>query len=387
MIRTSRSNRASATTAPNPSSWRGVLIGAILGASVVALLLHIDTSGGVGEILLMSHEPPALAARPEETTTGSAATLIGWDPKLNPLAIPPGEAPPLPSTREAEAAVDATRIKSTKYGGAGDAKHLGGFTAYDGHGVSPYVWRQMMAEYGVHSVVDVGCGRGVSTSWFLHQGLDVLCVEGSHDAVTKSLLPLDHVVEHDFSRGPYWPAKTYDAAWSVEFLEHVSRQYHFNYLTLFRKAALIFVSSSSWGGWHHVEIHDDAWWIRKFELYGLRYDDVLTQQVRGWGKAEGKNASISGLGPDGKEYLAFHINRSIKVFINPVVAALPEHAHLFPQHGCYKAYPPIQTRPCTGGLETALPDSYLPLEFQQSKHEDWLQVVRQGLNITIGTTT
>ena len=67
-------------------------------------------------------------------------------------------------------------------------------------------------------------------------GLDfVQCVEGSHDAVSQSIIPNSekHVVEHDFSRGPWWPAKTYDAAWSVEFLEHVGRQYHFNYITAF----------------------------------------------------------------------------------------------------------------------------------------------------------
>ena len=31
----------------------------------------------------------------------------------------------------------------------------------------------------------------------------------------------------------------------------------------------------------------------------------------------------------------FYIRTTMKVFINPVVAALPEHAHLFPQFGCY----------------------------------------------------
>jgi hypothetical protein len=62
---------------------------------------------------------------------------------------------------------------------------------------------------------------GFSTKHFLDRGARVLCVEGSHDAVTASLLPSNVVVEHDFSRGPWWPEKTYDAAWSIEFLEHV----------------------------------------------------------------------------------------------------------------------------------------------------------------------
>ena len=74
--------------------------------------------------------------------------------------------------------------------------------------------------YGVKSLVDVGCGKGVSTSLFVLHGLDfVQCVEGSHDAVSQSIVPNSkkHVVEHDFSRGPWWPDRTVDAAWAVEF--------------------------------------------------------------------------------------------------------------------------------------------------------------------------
>jgi hypothetical protein len=169
----------------------------------------------------------------------------------NPLAIPPGSPPNLPSIR-----VEATDDNNTKenvdkhrkiYGGVGDKKHLGGFTELDLSGVSPNLWTKMMLTYGVRSFLDVGCGRGTSSKWFLEHGVDVLCVEGSHDAIMKSHLPSELIVEHDFSRGPWWPEKTYDAAWSVEFLEHVSRQYHYNYISTLRKAALIFVTSSQWG--------------------------------------------------------------------------------------------------------------------------------------------
>ena len=36
----------------------------------------------------------------------------------------------------------------------------------------------MVDNFGVKSVIDVGCGRGISTKWFLDRKLDVLCVEG-----------------------------------------------------------------------------------------------------------------------------------------------------------------------------------------------------------------
>ena len=101
------------------------------------------------------------------------------------------------------------------------------------------------------TLLDVGCGRGISTSFFvLHRLEYVACVEGSHDAVTSSLLTdltefrdddssgvrggrgsssagrgrrRYELIEHDFSRGPWWPSRTVDVAWCVEFTEHVGR--------------------------------------------------------------------------------------------------------------------------------------------------------------------
>ena len=133
-------------------------------------------------------------------------------------------------------------------GGTGDKQHLGGFTDIDMHGISPAVWKHVVANWTVQSVVDVGCGRGTSTSWFVTHGLRTECVEGSHDALAQSMVPDPSILtEHDFSRGPWWPAQTFDAVWSVEFLEHVGVPYHYNYMATFRKAAILLVTSSRWG--------------------------------------------------------------------------------------------------------------------------------------------
>lgn len=138
-------------------------------------------------------------------------------------------------------------------------------------------------DLGIKSLLDVGCGKGISTSWFVTHGLEyVQCVEGSHDAVVQSIIPDSekYVVEHDFSRGPWWPDRTVDAAWAVEFTEHVGRNYQPNYMTAFRKAALVFVTHSNWGGWHHVEVHDDDWWRIRWEAAGFVYSEYLTNAAR-----------------------------------------------------------------------------------------------------------
>jgi Methyltransferase domain len=327
-----------------------------------------------------------------------------WDYKHNPLQIPPGQAEALPSIRITEDLVDKKEDgtndfvddKRKIYGGKGDKKHLGGFTELDINGISPSVWKHMISNFGVHSVIDIGCGRGISTSWFALHNCSVICAEGSHDAIEQSMVPNkeQNVIEHDFSRGPWWPEKTYDAVWSVEFLEHVGVQYHFNYIAAFRKAALIFVTSSRWGGWHHVEVHLDDWWIQKYESYGFKYDDKLTQQVRNIAQEESmvsRNRNNSDtFAPNGEHYNGQHIYLSMKVFINPMVASLPEHAHLFPQHGCYggRNATHIIGRECgtsttsdkqAAALETPLPKELFPIDLTKQMDTDWYNLVRSNI--------
>eukprot|EP00970_Alexandrium_tamarense_P009189 scaffold1813_cov185-Alexandrium_tamarense.AAC.4 len=210
----------------------------------------------------------------------------------------------------------------------------------------------MISHYGIKSLLDVGCGKGVSTSWFVTHGLEyVQCVEGSHDAVSQSIVPsttpeenYQRVVEHDFSRGPWWPERTVDAVWCVEFTEHVGRNYQPNYLTAFRKAALIFVTHSNWGGWHHVgrmlfvglkifrcvEVHDDDWWRTRWEAAGLVYSESLTQEARLVAIQDQNRRDLTlDMTNDKLYFVGQHVYLNVQVFINPMVASLPEHSHLF----------------------------------------------------------
>eukprot|EP00538_Stauroneis_constricta_P009006 CAMPEP_0119546402 /NCGR_PEP_ID=MMETSP1352-20130426/840_1 /TAXON_ID=265584 /ORGANISM="Stauroneis constricta, Strain CCMP1120" /LENGTH=381 /DNA_ID=CAMNT_0007591107 /DNA_START=89 /DNA_END=1234 /DNA_ORIENTATION=+ len=267
----------------------------------------------------------------------------------NPLAVPEGHAVALPSIRIEETA-DKTALRK-HYGGAGDKLHLGGFTDnLDLMGVSPAVWKYMIEYVGVKSILDVGCGKGTSTTWFYYHGVETLCVEGSHDAVSKNMHPekATQVVEHDFSRGPWWPEKTYDAVWCVEFLEHVGRNFHHNYLPVFRKAAFIFVTFSTWGGWHHVEVHSHDWWITKMTTYGFVYDDAMSQKVRQIAKEERGTPSAAG-----KNYNAQHVYTKMLVFINPQVSARPEYARLMTQPGCSDGIG--KNRKCGKGKEESIP--------------------------------
>ena len=173
----------------------------------------------------------------------------------------------------------------------------------------------------------------------------------------------------------------------IEFLEHVQRQYIKNYLPVFQKAAIIFASHSRWGGWHHAEVHDDRWWQLKFTAAGLVYSQELTDLIRGKAEEERKSKQKS---PNGKPWDARHVKGTMLVFINPKVAALPKHDHLFAELGCYDQLKkrsanewfgkgwgtPCGTAqwgtPSDGDKQVArLPAEYLPLALSKEQDEKW----------------
>lgn len=85
------------------------------------------------------------------------------------------------------------------------------------------------------------------------------------------------------------------------------------------------------GGWHHVEVHDDDWWIHKYELYGFKYMHELTLELRETARQE---AMTGKLAVNGEKINPQNLY-TMMVFFNPAVGALPQHSHLFAEPGCF----------------------------------------------------
>ena len=172
-------------------------------------------------------------------------------------------------------------------GGGIDPEHLGGFIPNDTNSYERELWEYIIPLFNISSVIDIGCGMGYSTIFFaskmrkyIKNWNDVLCIEGSHDAIQHSLVK-NITIQHDYSLGPYWSENIYDMAWSVEFLEHVNASFMDNYMATFKKAKLILISAAPHKpGWSHLNPQKKEYWIDIFEQYGFIYDDNLTKICR-----------------------------------------------------------------------------------------------------------
>lgn len=139
-----------------------------------------------------------------------------------------------------------------------------------------------------------------------------------------------------------------------------------------------------------MEVHEDEWWILKFEMYGFKYSSRLTNIVREIAKQDNKIAT--NIRRKDEKYNSQHIWLHMMVFINPAVASLPGHAHLMAELGCYKdkrtegTKRVIVHRECGTGRnsehESKLPDEFKPIHIEQpdKQHTAWEEWVRKNTN-------
>jgi len=136
-----------------------------------------------------------------------------------------------------------------------------------------------------------------------------------------------------------------------------------------------------------VETHTKEWWIEKMELLGFKYSEKYTNLLRKQasgerdaGKTNPNNQTL--IGPNGETYNAQHVWNRMQVYINPVVAALPQHAHLFANHGCFLSFGEggLKNRECgTKEEESKLPKSYYPFELTEKQDKAWVDMMKKHI--------
>ncbi len=177
-----------------------------------------------------------------------------------------------------------------------DEAHLGGYiraantpilhSAAGPHGDrgtwNPLLWRWAIEDLDVRSVIDIGCGEGHAAGFFSDGGCEVLALDGSLQARYSSVVPDRHVV-HDFVEGPFVPEKSFDMAWTCEFVEHVEARFLHNFLATIassRKYVMMTFASPTQTGWHHVNCQEQGYWVDQLGRLGFRLDDDLTERGR-----------------------------------------------------------------------------------------------------------
>jgi cyclopropane fatty-acyl-phospholipid synthase-like methyltransferase len=160
--------------------------------------------------------------------------------------------------------------------------HLGGYL-YNGDPATtfPSMWKTLVKDLNIKSVLEIGCGRGFALKEFQKLNCHILGLDGSPSAIRDNLVP-DRVKEIDFTRTKVQPQREYDLVYSVEFVEHVEECYKENFLTCFDagKYILMTFADVGQGGHHHVNCQPASYWIETIEKRGFKFDQKYTNTLK-----------------------------------------------------------------------------------------------------------
>ena len=157
-------------------------------------------------------------------------------------------------------------------------KHLGGHcgVTHTDEGALKWAIENLKAK----SMIDVGCGLGGMVQLANSMGMGAIGVDGDFTLDRKGV----PCIIHDYTLGVCDVPEdlSFDLAWSVEFLEHVERQYMPNYMDTFQKAHYVICTHATPGmpGVHHVNCQDDSYWITTFSHYDFNYLPEMTEKMR-----------------------------------------------------------------------------------------------------------
>lgn len=139
--------------------------------------------------------------------------------------------------------------------------------------------RFMMQEFGIKSMLDIGCGPGGQIKLAQELGIEVQGVDGDTDVLSVSDVP-EKITIHDFRRGP-WIRDSVDLIWSVEFLEHVPEEFVDNYMKTFALGSYIVCTASQNSNVpYHYNCKPLEYWIEKFAAYGFKFEKETTVKLK-----------------------------------------------------------------------------------------------------------
>ena len=137
----------------------------------------------------------------------------------------------------------------------------------------------------VKSVLDVGCANGAMVKVMRELGLNAYGIDGDFLAIKflSDKCVRNFLSVHDYQTGNFQLKKPIDLIWSIEFLEHVNKKYLPYILQDFQRFGRYVVISTpppNSPGYHHVNCQTSEYWIKKFQSYGFKFLNSLTDRAR-----------------------------------------------------------------------------------------------------------
>ena len=160
--------------------------------------------------------------------------------------------------------------------------HLGGFyTTVDKASHCPEMFKYLVENLDINSVLDIGCGMGYQMQEFMKYCDEVVGVDGSEYATSNSPVK-ESIFKHDFSVGELETEDRFDLCWCCEFVEHVKEEFRDNFLSSFAFCKYVAMTHAvpGQGGHHHVNCQSREYWVEHMSRFGFEFDEEMTDQLK-----------------------------------------------------------------------------------------------------------
>ena len=167
--------------------------------------------------------------------------------------------------------------------------HLGG-NIIGGHSLtySQKLFDYLIQEFHPKTILDLGCGEGLSSKYFLTKGIEVIAIDGLTENIEKIPdHPLITKIVFDLTKGYIQLNNPVDMIWCCELVEHVEKKYVQNILNIFKQCKILAMTHAlpNQKGVHHVNCQPPLYWINhllenKFSLIKATFNarNVITDE-------------------------------------------------------------------------------------------------------------
>lgn len=152
--------------------------------------------------------------------------------------------------------------------------HLGGNIAGgDNASWTPELWFYLKEEFGIKTMMDVGCGEGQSVRWWEEHDVYACGFDGIPINIERS--PTSCFL-HDLTVQPI--RRTVDLVTACEVVEHIDEKHIDKLMATLTSGDVVAITFAppGQGGFHHVNCQDQEYWIGMFDKYGYSMSERHT---------------------------------------------------------------------------------------------------------------
>ena len=156
--------------------------------------------------------------------------------------------------------------------------HLGGnIPEGDPQTMCPGLWAWLRGEYGLVTMLDVGCGSGHALRTFQSLGYLVTGIDGLEENIVDCG---DLAIQHDLTEAPFYV--DVNLVWCCEVVEHIEERYVDKLLDTITRGKMLAMTHALPGqtGYHHVNEQPASYWIEKLMAYDMIYMAEATREAK-----------------------------------------------------------------------------------------------------------